>query len=425
MMGDRSSSNAITTPHTGTSVRIWIVLVFLLAAPLALRAASPQFEDSPIFVSGHDGINTYRIPSIIATSNGTILVFCEGRRDSYVDGTATNLVLKRSLGNSVASIPAHGSKTADAPAWGEKIIWQPMQVLLATKAGEAYMNPVPIIDKRDGTIFLLVNYYPQPYQDVPAHTWMMKSHDEGATWSPPTDISSGTGLKELGPGIGIQMQNGRLVAATYDGVIFSDDHGKTWKSGGKVVGHYTETQVVELVNGSLMLNIRHGGHRVVALSKDGGETWGKPWTDPALIEPENWEGCQASLIRYTRKRDGSSKDRLLFADPASPKDRLDMTVRVSYDEGQTWPVSRLIEKGRGGYSSLAVLPDRTIAMVYEGGTTSNGVENNFGKISFARFNLEWLTNGQDQLKDGHDGRQDRAARSGARESVPTSGAKTE
>src|ERR1019366_6165499 len=98
------------------------------------------FEDSPIFVSGHDGINTYRIPSIIATSNGTILVFCEGRRDSYVDGTATNLVLKRSLGNSVASIPAHGSKTAGSPTRGEKMIWQPMQVLLATKAGEAYRS---------------------------------------------------------------------------------------------------------------------------------------------------------------------------------------------------------------------------------------------------------------------------------------------
>ncbi len=414
MMVHRSRSNAIRTPRVSKSARI-LVLALLLAAPLALRAASPQFEQSPLFVAGHDGINTYRIPSIIATSNGTILVFCEGRRDSYVDGTPTNLVLKRSL----------GSKAADIRAWGTKVIWQPMQVLLATKAGEAYMNPVPIIDKRDGTIILLVNYYPQPYKDLPAHIWLMKSHDEGATWSSPTDISSGTGLKELGPGIGIQMQNGRLVAATYDGVIFSDDHGRTWKSGGKVAGHYTETQVVELANGTLMLNIRHGGHRVVALSKDGGETWGTPWTDKALIEPGNWEGCQASLIRYTRKRDGSSKDRLLFADPASLKDRLDTTVRISYDEGQTWPVSRLIEKGRSGYSSMAVLPDGTIAIVYEGGTTSNGVENYFGKISFARFNLEWLTNGQDQLKGRQNGRQDRASSPNARESTPTSGAKVQ
>ncbi len=423
MKVDRSSSYAMTTPRVSMSSRIWLALVLVFATPLALQAASPQFEESPIFVAGRDGINTYRIPSIIATSKGTVLVFCEGRRDSYVDGTATNLVLKRSPGNSIASNPVHDSKAADAPAWGQKMTWQPMQVLLRTKAGEAYMNPVPIIDKRDGTIFLLVNYYPQPYQDVPAHIWLMKSHDEGATWSSPTDISSGTGLKELGPGIGIQMRTGRFVAATYDGIIFSDDHGETWKSGGKIVGHYNETQVVELANGSLMLNIRQGGHRAVALSQDGGKTWSKPWTDTALIEPGNWEGCQASLIRYTRKGYGSSKNRLFFANPASTKDRLDMTVRVSYDEGQTWPVSRLIQKGRGGYSSLTVLPDGTIAMVYEGGTTSNGVENSFGRISIARFNLEWLTNGQDQSKDGQNGRPERTARSLPREPALVSGAR--
>jgi hypothetical protein len=89
------------------------------------------------------------------------------------------------------------------------------------------MNPVPIIDASDGTIYLLVNYYPQPYKDVPTHIWLMKSKDEGATWFSPTDISRGAGLNELGPGIGIQMQNGRLVAPTYDGVIFSGE-GTLW-----------------------------------------------------------------------------------------------------------------------------------------------------------------------------------------------------
>lgn len=389
-MVNESSSSITRNPRLSAAAHFAIGLLFLLAAPFALCEAGPQFETSTVFVSGHDGVNTYRIPSIASTRNGTVLVFCEGRLKSYVDGTPGELVLKRSVSNPGPL----NRKPADSHQMREwKMAWQPMQVLLASKAGEAYMNPVPIIDRRDGTLLLLVNYYTQPYQDVPAPIWLMKSHDDGATWSSPTVISSGTGLKELGPGVGIQMQNGRLVAATYDGVIFSDDHGDTWKSGGKIVGHYTETQVVELVNGSLMLNIRHGLHRVIALSQDGGQTWGKPWNDETLIEPGNWEGCQASLIRYSRKKDGGSKDRLLFANPANLKDRLDMTVRLSYDEGKTWPVSRMIKRGRGGYSSLAVLPDGTIAMVYEGGATSNGVENNFGKISFARFNLEWLTNG--------------------------------
>ncbi len=399
MMADFSNSSVIKGCRSAAARAVVGILIF--AATFARSAARPQFEETPLFVAGHDGFNTYRIPSIISTRDGTVLAFCEARIHSYVDGTPTDLVLKRSLD----ALHPPSSATKEEPAtfhraraW--KMAWQPMQVLLVSRAGEAYMNPVPIIDQSDGTIFLLVNYYPQPYQDLPAQIWLMKSHDDGATWSSPTVISSGTGLRELGPGIGIQMKNGRLVAATYDGVIFSDDHGKTWKSGGKVAGHYTETQVVELANGSLMLNIRHGGHRVVALSKDGGETWGTPWTDETLIEPGNWEGCQASLIRYSRKEVGSSHDLLLFANPASLQDRLDTTVRLSYDDGKTWPVSRMIEKGRSGYSSLTVLPDGTVGMVYEGGTTSGGVENHFGKISFARFNLEWLTGvAQDLIDD--------------------------
>ncbi len=388
-MADSSSSN-VTRGRVSAVATIAIGLLF--AAPWARCAAGPQFEKAPLFVSGHNGFNTYRIPSIISTADGTVLVFCEARIKSYVDGTPTDLVLKRSLDG---PRPSNSATTGEPPAHHRaragKMAWQPMQVLLVSRAGEAYMNPVPIIDRSDGTIFLLVNYYPQPYKDVPAHIWLMKSHDDGATWSSPTDISSGTGLKELGPGIGIQTKSGRLVAATYDGVIFSDDHGNTWKSGGKVTGHYNETQVVELADGSLMLNIRQGGHRAIALSNDGGETWGKPWTDETLIEPGDWDGCQASLIRYSRKDAGSSHDLLLFANPANLQDRLDTTVRLSYDDGKTWPVSRMIEKGRSGYSSLTVLPDGTVGMVYEGGTTSGGVENHFGKISFARFNLEWLT----------------------------------
>ncbi len=251
------------------------------------------------------------------------------------------------------------------------------------------MNPVPIIDERDGTIFLLVNPYPQPYKDVPVHILLMHSKDEGATWSSPTDITSGTGVKELGPGIGIQMQGGRLVAPVYDGVIFSDDHGETWKSGGKVSGYYGESQAVELGNGSLMLNIRQGGHRAVVISKDGGKTWGKPWNDMALIDPTDYKGCQASVIRYSRKEVGGSKNLLLFSNPTDANHRLNLTVRISYDEGKTWPVAKVIENGPGGYSSMTVFPDGFIGLVYESGS--------FRTITFARFNLEWI---EDQPQGG-------------------------
>jgi sialidase-1 len=267
--------------------------------------------------------------------------------------------------------------------------WQPIQILLTSKAGEAYMNPVPIVDERDGTIFLLVNPYFQPYKDVPVHIWLMKSTDDGATWSSPTDITTGTGLKELGPGIGIQMRSGRLVAPVYDGVIFSDDHGKTWKSGGKISDVYSESQVVELVDGSLLLNVRQGvGHRAVGISTDGGQTWSKPRNDMALSDPTEYKGCQGSLIRYSRKGAGNSKNRLLFSNPSDPNHRLNMTVRISYDEGRTWPVAKMIKEGPGGYSSMTVLPDGSIGLVYESGS--------FRTISFVRFTLEWITGGTDR-----------------------------
>ena len=369
----------------------WLGLLLLLPAALNAASAKPLIEETALFVGGQQGIHTYRIPSMVSTRKGTILVFCEGRRYQVDDGSPTHIVLKRSLGNSAPPNSTQSREPATSRQMQDmKITWQPMQILLPSIAGMAFMNPVPIVDERDGTIFLLANPYPPPYKDVPVHIVLIKSSDEGATWSTPVDITAGTGLKELGPGIGIQMQSGRLVAPTYDGVIFSDDHGKTWKSGGKVSGLYSESQAVELVDGSLMLNFRQGGHRAIVVSQDAGMTWGKSWIDMALIDPTDYVGCQASFIRYSRKRAGISKNRLLFSNPANPTHRVNMTVRISYDEGKTWPVAKEIKKGPGGYSSLTVLPDGTIALVYESSDP-------LGNIDFARFNLEWLTDGQDQL----------------------------
>jgi len=393
-----SSSDRTRGPRTGIAARVWIGSLLLLVEPLGLSGAGPRFEETEVFVGGQDNINTYRIPSVVCTRSGTVLVFCEGRRDSDVDGSPTHLVLKRSMGNAGPWNEAQAQAPVSVARMRDRnITWQAIQILLPSKSGEAYMNPVPIIDASDGAIYLLVNYYPQPYRDVPAHIWLMKSKDEGATWSSPTDISPGAGLKELGPGIGIQMQNGRLVAPTYDGVIFSDDHGKTWKSGGKASDIYNETQVVELTDGSLMLNARRGGLRAVLLSRDGGQTWGEPRNDLTLTEPGSWLGCQASLIRYTRKKNGVSRNRLLFSNPADPNYRFDMTVRISYDEGKTWPVAKLIKQGTAAYSCLTAFPDGTIGLVYETGNNYGDTAEYYSKISFARFNLEWLTGGQDWL----------------------------
>ncbi|MBW3600014.1 MAG: glycoside hydrolase [Planctomycetes bacterium] len=118
------------------------------------------------------------------------------------------------------------------------------------------------------------------------------------------------------------------------------------------------------------------GRRLVARSRDGGASWTEPIADEALVEPT----CQASLLRYSWAADGPS--RIVFANPAA-RSRTNMTVRLSYDEGRTWTVSRQVYAGSSAYCSLAVLPDGRIGLLYE--------RDDYGEIAFASFTLAWLT----------------------------------
>lgn len=144
---------------------------------------------------------------------------------------------------------------------------------------------------------------------------------------------------------------------------------------------------------SLMMNMRsgHGQHqRAVAIATDLGVSWTPLAHDSTLIEPV----CQASIIRFTDRRDGWSKDRLLFSNPANnDRPRIKMMVRVSYDERKTWPVEKLIDSGKTANSCLTVLSDGTVGLLYE-----RGEKHATQRLAFARFNLEWLTDGKDELR---------------------------
>jgi sialidase-1 len=167
-------------------------------------------------------------------------------------------------------------------------------------------------------------------------------------------------------------------------VILSDDHGKSWIRGGIAAPNTDECQAVERSDGSILLNMRQNtgkGCRAVSLSSDGGATWGELAYDLALVEPV----CQASLVRFTGE---GGKSLLLFSNPASRR-RERLTVRLSEDDGRTWPVSRLLHAGPSAYSCLAVLPDGRVVCLYEGGDAL------YQRLTLASFSIGWLREPQD------------------------------
>jgi sialidase-1 len=145
-----------------------------------------------------------------------------------------------------------------------------------------------------------------------------------------------------------------------------------------------ECQVVELDSGDYMMSIRSAyedpSYRKVAISNNSGDSWTPVEYDYELITPH----CMASIMRYTSSWDYDTS-MLLFSNPACADERIDLTVKVSYDEGNTWPVSRLVNENHSGYSCLTILKDNTIGCLYE-----NGDLNYYDRISFVQFSYTWL-----------------------------------
>lgn len=369
----------------------------LAAATIAIAAvvtasqkniADPLLNE--VFVAGEGAYHTYRIPSAIVTPNGTLLAFAEGRKADAADAGDIDLVLRRSR---------DGGRT-----------WTPLQ-LVGDNGPNTFGNPCAVVDARTKTVWLLTtqNRGIDREKDIIAGTsagtrtvWAMHSQDDGATWSLPVEITASVKAPDwtwyaTGPGIGIQTRNGRLVipanhAEAKSGIhrshiFYSDDDGKSWTLGASADPGTNESQIVELADSRLLLNMRNHppkpeNFRMIAISEDRGKTLSPALPDRTLIEPP----AQASLIRLSTA-DSHARTRLVFANPASTS-RQRLTVRLSYDEGTSWPVSRVIHDGPAAYSSLVVLPDRSIGVLFERGDRSP-----YDRITFARFPLEWLEHG--------------------------------
>ena len=338
---------------------------------------------TPVFVRGEGGYHTYRIPALLVTANGTLLAFAEARKNSASDAGDIDLVVKRSsdLGRT----------------------WSAMQTVWEDGAN-TIGNPCPVVDRSSGTIWL-------PFCRNNDRVFVTKSTDDGQTWASPVEITSTTKLASwgwyaTGPGVVIQLERGtnqgRLVIpcdyGATDGTtkvsgshtIYSEDHGQTWQLGGVIGPKVNECQVVELADGRLLMNMRNADstqhYRALATSTDGGITWSTVTRDATLIEPI----CQASFLRFTQAA-VYGKNRLIFSNPANASSRVNMTVRLSYDEGETWPVAKTLHGGAAAYSCLTVLPDMSLGCLYEAGLSSA-----YETITFSRFSLAWLTDGTDR-----------------------------
>jgi sialidase-1 len=403
---------------------MWLLAVTVLPAP----AAEPFLEKSDLFEAGKDGYALYRIPGLVVTPKGTLLAYCEARKSSKGDWGPIDILLRRSTDRGQTWSAPRKIAQVDGPHKKNPVA---LAQKLANPEDVTYNNPVLIPDRQTGAVHMLfcLEYMRCFYQ---------RSDDDGQTFTRPVEIT-GTfdrfrmeydwKVLATGPCHGIQLANGRLVVAVWlstgtgghahrpsvTSVVFSDDHGKTWQRGDIAVPNTdrhvnpNETVLVQLADGRVMLNVRNESdahRRLITTSKDGATGWSKAEFHDQLLEPI----CMASIVRLSEKASGD-KDRILFANPHNldradgkgkpgvGRDRKNLSVKLTYDEGQTWPVSRVLEAGPSAYSDLAVGTDGTLYCLYERGR-EDGPDRRpttYGYLTLAHFNLEWLTGGKDSL----------------------------
>lgn len=350
---------------------------FKLQAP-----ASVQRMGVAVRNRGDDGVHTYRIPGLATTNKGTLIGVYDIR--------------KRTGGDLPGDIDVGMSRSTDGGR-----TWQPMQAIMDMGNDPKWRydgvgDPAVLVDSNTGTIWVAATWShgnrswvgsgPGLKPEETGQLMLVRSDDDGVTWSKPINITKQVKKPEWcfilqGPGKGITMRDGTIVfAAQYQDppdkrrlphstIIYSKDHGKTWQVGTGAFDDTTESQVVELEPGVLMLNCRYNRKsvRVVMTTRDMGKTWQKHETsERALIEPRS---CMASLINVDQEVGKNVGGWLLFSNPNSTSGRHHITIKASADKGKTWPKSHrlLLDEERGaGYSCMSMIDAKTVGILYEG-----------------------------------------------------------
>ena len=384
--------------NTGPRAALLCLYVLLAAAPTLAAPGEAQpgpanagfFEQTLVFQQADKAF--YHIPAIVVGNAGTVLAFCEERRNSASDSTKEcYVVLRRSTDN--------------GRTWGD------LQYL-RREPGMKWHTSAPILDKTTGRILHMC-----------AGGWL-ESDDEGATWTDWTpkivraEDGLGAGTHGSAPGITLQYgpHAGRLLwparavdaregysdgnledrrVKCYSTALYSDDHGATLHRANLFLRGTGEAVLAERLNGDIYFNARayfEDGKRRTAISRDGGVTFGDEGTAPTIRELP--QGCCAGIVRYPPEKAGG-RDLILFSNPDTlERKRVHGVVRLSLDGGETWPYAKAVntENDWFDYSSLAVAHDGTILLMYK---TTPAMKGSGGghSMAVARFDLAWLTDG--------------------------------
>lgn len=371
-------------------MKYYVIILLLL---ISAGAAWSQTK-VPVFVSGKEGHQVYRIPAIIGY-NGELLAFAEGRVHNAGDFGDINIVMKRSADN---------GKT-----------WSTVVTIVDNDSLQAG-NPAPVVDMLDprhpnGRIFLFYNTGNNHEGEVRKgnglrEVWYIASIDNGNTWSAPVNITRQVHRPRQPqinpeynfsedwrsyantPGHALQFTTGKFrgrifVPANHSAGepreefrdyaahgFYTDDHGRSFQLGESVsVEGSNESTATELADGTLMMNIRNQRgdvrERLIALSDDGGVRWDTTYFDPNLPDPV----CEGSILTIGTKQ---GKNIIAFCNAADQQHRNNLTLRISFDEGKTWKKNIVIDKAPPGqekdhtaYSDIVRLSGKEVGVLYE------------------------------------------------------------
>ena len=379
--------------------RLLTLLIVMISAIIANAQNDTLFTRTELYHPGDYGSANYRIPGVITAKDGSIVIVTDKRK--YNEGDLPqdiDIICNRS--------------TDGGHTWSE-----PYTIAQGTGVNHGFGDCALAWSNDDNGLIAVFVGGVGLWNSTPSNpirSYKSYSYDNGQTWTEPEDIThfifgddciipehQAWRASFFGSGNGLLTSTGRImfVAAIREGsaqslnnyAVYSDDNGITWHVSGRASVGGDEAKVTELVDGRILMSIRHAGKRWYNISDDGGETWQpnvSTWND--ITAP----ACNGDLIRYTSVNQGYNKNRLLHSVPLG-NSRRDVTVYISYDEGETWPMHKTIVPYSSAYSSLCILPDGTIGLYVE--EEPNGTSG-YSTV-FYNFSLEWLTDGADSLDD--------------------------